>query len=193
MKKEQVLGLVTKIATSLKRIFPLKTQVATDIESAKTELKAYADEKVTTATNGGASTTYVDEKVATLNTAIATYKAGMADLIDTEVSKLGTFIGVSNKYSTLPTKDQLNKDVTAGDFVHLTAKDGTKKKGLYRYDGTAYAFISGDPAVIEILESLKAVSLDDTVDDKFVTPKWVKDYGDAQEVSQDEVDGAVGE
>jgi hypothetical protein len=195
MTKTTLLALITKLTTSLKGIFPLKTQVATDISTAKTQAvsdaKTYTDNAVATATDGSANTTYVDNKIAELNTAISAYQATIDGKIDTRVSALGTFIGTADTYAGLPTTDQLGKAVTAGDFVHLTKKDGSNKKGLYRYDGTQYVFVSADPAIVDILNSLKYTTIDDTNDDKFVTGKYIKDREDANALTQDEVDQAV--
>jgi len=155
-------------------------------------LQNYTDTKVADGTNGSADTTYVDNAIAGVNSTITAFQATLDDKINTRVASLGTFVGTASKYAQLPTTDQNGKAITAGDFAHLTAKDGSNKKGLYRYDGNAYVFISGDPAIVDILNTLKATTLDDTVDDKFVTPKWVKDYNDSQEPTQEEVNQAVG-
>jgi len=207
--KATLQGIFTKFTVSLKRIFPLKTQVVTDINTAKTaaiaDSKTYTDQKVIDATDGAATTAYVDGKETSLLSKINTntsnidgifnsidnYQMNMNDRIDQRVSKLGSFIGVSATYAGLPTADQLGKAYTNGDFAHLTAKDGAKKKGLYRYDGTSYVFITGDPSVVEMFTSLKYASIDDTNDDKFVTGKYLKDRETANELSQAEVDSAV--
>ena len=187
MTKAGLKLLVKQVAVSFKGLFPTKTQVATDIDAAKAEVKAYADTK----TQDGATNDSVDTKIAVVTASITAFQGTIDDKIATKVAALGTFVGTSNKFATLPTVDKLGKDITQGDFAHLTAKDGSNKKGLYRYDGASYVFISGDPAVTEILASLKYTAIDDTNDDKFVTGKYLKDRDDANALTQAEVDAEV--
>jgi len=191
MNKTQVLAVISKMTVSLRGIFPTKTQVQGDLNALEANLRNDIMYETGSATRNKADTSYVDNHINEVKATIASFQAGLDDKINTKVASLGTFLGESDKYSTLPKKDQNKKDVTIGDFVHLTKNDGNHKRGLYRYDGTNYVFVSGDPTVVEILDSLKATSLDDTVDNKFVTPKWVKDYNDANSPSQDEIDQAV--
>ena len=178
MTKANLLAFATLLSTSFKAMFPTKTSVTNDITASK--LQAV-----------GEAIQFVNAKEIAINGRIDGLVASLDGKIDARVSQLGTFVGEAATYAALPAQDHLGKDITAGDVAYLSAVDGTHEQGYYRYDGTNYVFMSGDLQSADILGLMKASSLDDTVDDKFVTPKWVKDYNDSQQPTQAEVDNAT--
>ena len=137
-----------------------------------------------------ASKTDLQLAVSTLEDSITAANTAVSNLRD-NLSALGTFVGVSDTYSTLPTKDKMNKDINAGDLAYLTQDDGEHKLGLYKYNGTQYDWIAGAANTAQTIATLKATTLDDTVDNRFITPKWLKDYNASQEPTQDEINTVV--
>jgi len=183
MTKANILALVTKLAVTFKAMFPTKAEL-TAVDTKADNAQSAADAAQTTANTAVAgNTTAEDNAKAYADTKFTEAKNLM--------SSLGTFLGAATTYAGLPVQDQLGNDITTGDFAHLTQDDGNYVKGLYRYDGTSYIFISGDATITATFNAMKYEDLDDTVDDKFVTPKWVKDYNDSQQPTQAEVDDAA--
>ena len=191
MTKVQLSDFVNMITTGLKQVLASKSQVELDMNALKAELKAYSSSVVETGTGDLASTTYVTEAVQAVNEKIGLFQTGLDEKIKTTVSALGTFVGAESTYASLPTIDKLNKPINAGDFSHLTVNDGNHKKGLYRYDGSTYLFITGDPAVLEVFASLKYTNIDDTDDSKFITGKYLLDRENSNQLTQAEVDAAI--
>lgn len=137
-----------------------------------------------------ATKTELNTAISTLDTSISNVNTSVADL-QQQLVNLGTFVGAADTYAALPTTDKAGNNIAAGDLAYLNANDGDHKLGLYKYDGTNYVWLATASQAQDILAQLKATTLDDTVDDKFVTPKWVKDYNDSQEPTQDEVNTTV--
>ena len=165
MTKTMILSIITKLSTAYKALFATKTELNDQVTTLQSQISSVGS----TASNTASELTNLKNSLA----------------------NLGTFVGAADTYAELPTTDQLGKAITAGDLAYLNVQDGDHKVGLYKYDGTNYVWIAGSADVTDIFGSLKATTLDDTVDNKFVTPKWVKDYNDSQEPSQTEVDNAV--
>ena len=192
MYKGFIERLVTRITSGYKDIFSLKTEVNEALDNLRTSLRNYADQAARDAVpKDGASTSYVDSAVQTVNNRVTNLDNNLDNRVKTLISSFGNFVGSVSKFNDLDNLKDGDKPAGIGDMAHLTANDGGYKKGLYKKASNGWVFISGDPTTLEVFKSLKYISIDDSNDDKFITGKWIKDYQNQNELTQEEVNNAI--
>jgi hypothetical protein len=98
------------------------------------------------------------------------------------IAQLGTWCGSATSLAEMPTVDLAGKAVSVGDTATLTQTDGNNPIGLYRYDGSNWVleidYSNLDIGNVIANAKLQGLIKDNTtVDDKFVTPKQVAEFG----------------